>query len=472
MQRCARPTEGSQTRHNVLKAMKPNSAIVFSKSPLERDFLRSRISELGLNTVCFENEAICFDNIKPITPKIVIIQTNSKQVAWRFIFAICASGVICPLLVVSASLKISEFSDNGVELPIYLMPNQLSDDRLKLSIMEIISNTNGKREKEFPQFFLGQNEKISQIRTMLPSITASQDSVLVIGESGTGKELLARLIGRSASSGNLFIKVDCGGLTPSMLTNEWYKRIAAIKSESKSVILLLDRIHLVSKQIQAEILLAMEESGSRKGWYETRQPINVRFLATSELPVEALVSEGRFRKDLFYRLNVIPIFIPPLRERKEDISLLMDYFIIYAAASSDKFVTIPSQRARDTLYLYDWPGNVQELENYMQRVCANGNESCILANNHMPKVKRNTREYFLKSAGTEHLPDPHQIKSLLPDSDELPLRRICEKFVARTEKKLMQKALESTNWNRKQAAKLLDISYKSMLNKMKAYDII
>jgi DNA-binding NtrC family response regulator len=452
--------------------MKPNSVIVFSKSPQERDFLRSRISELGLNTVCFENEAICFDNIKPITPKIVIIQTDSKQVAWRFVFAICASGVTCPLLVVSARLKICEFSANGVGLPIYRVANHLHGDRLALSIMDIINNTSGIGKKEHLSLFLGQSKKISQIRSMLPSIAASRDSVMVIGERGTGKELLVRLLSRSASPGNLFVKIDCGELAPSMLTNEWYKLIATIKSDSRTVTLLLDRIHLVSKQIQAEILLTMEESDSWMGLFENCEPGKVRFVATSELAVDALVSKGQFRKDLFYRLNVIPILIPPLRERKEDISLLMDYFIINSAASSDKYVTIPSQRARETLYLYDWPGNVQELETYMQRVAASGNESCILANNHMPKVKRNAREYFLKSASIEHLPDPHQIKSLLPDAEELPLRRICEEFVARTEKKLMQKALESTNWNRKQAAKLLDISYKSMLNKMKAYDII
>ena len=108
----------------------------------------------------------------------------------------------------------------------------------------------------------------------------------------------------------------------------------------------------------------------------------------------------------------------------------------------------------------------------MYRVIASGSESCIYDNHHIPKLKKNTREYFLKSAATDDLPNIHEIKSSLPDMRDMSLRKVCEEFVTRTEKKLMQKALESTNWNRKKAAQLLNISYKSMLNKMKAYDMV
>ena len=164
--------------------------------------------------------------------------------------------------------------------------------------------------------------------------------------------------------------------------------------------------------------------------------------------------------------------MPPLRDRKADIPLLMDYFLIRACAAGQRSMLIPSQKALDALYLHHWPGNVDELKTYMQRVAAAGNESCIFDNYRIPKPRKNSLEYFLKAAGGEDLPKIHEIKSSLTDMRNLSLKKVCEEFVARTEKKLMQKALESTNWNRKKAAQLLNISYKSMLNKIKVYDII
>lgn len=450
-----------------------NTIIVFSESLAERDFFRSRISELGLKAVCFENEAICFDNVKPISPKIVIVQTDSDQVAWRFIFALYAMDIPRPVVFVSDILENSGFLNSGVQLPIHFIARHRRVEQLMAVIKEIIGRTDDKRDKGHLPLLLGQTATISQIRSMLPSIAESKDSVLVTGEQGTGKELFVRLIAKSAKTENVLIKIDCGELFPAMLANGWLQKIRDSKADSETITILFDGIHLIPKHIQSEILLTMEEADTWTDHYESSRPRDVRFLATSETPVEELVRNGQFRKDLYYRLNVIPVFMPPLRERKEDIALLMDYFVINAAAGNDRCVMIPSRKARDTLYLYDWPGNVEELKTYMRRVSIAGNESCILANSKMPKVRRkNTREHFLKFAWVEDLPKPHEIKRFLPGAGELSLKHICEEFVSRTEKRLMQKALESTNWNRKRAAKLLNISYKSMLNKMKTYDIV
>jgi transcriptional regulator with AAA-type ATPase domain len=150
----------------------------------------------------------------------------------------------------------------------------------------------------------------------------------------------------------------------------------------------------------------------------------------------------------------------------------MDYFLIKACAACQRSMLIPSPRAQDALFLYHWPGNVDELKSYMRRVAAAGNESCIFDNYRLPKLRKNSREYFLRAAGSEDLPKIQEIKKSLPDMHNLSLKKVCEEFVARTEKKLMQRALESTNWNRKKAAQLLNISYKSMLNKIKVYDIV
>jgi len=451
---------------------KTNTLIVFSESFEGRDYLRNRVNEYGFNAVCFEKEVICFDNFKSLAPKIVIAQTDSRQVVWRFIFSICAMGLDSPLLIVSDNIKAEAFSMNGVEISLHFTTIRSQGDRLSEIIPDIIENQQNTGYKAHIPLFLGEAAAIEEIRSMLPSIANSLDPVLIIGEQGTGKELLVRSIAGISKDESLIIKIDCGELHPQMMINGWLERLIATESDSKPVTIFFDGIHLMSKEIQAEILLIMEEADNWKTSQNATKPRDIRIFAASEVIIEDLVRNGEFRKDLFYRLNVIPIHMPPLRDRKEDITLLMDYFIINAGAASKKCIMIPSHKTRDSLYLYHWPGNVEELKTYMGRISTDGNESCIFANNNIPKVRKNTREYFLKSASVEDLPKPNEIKNFLPDMQDLSLKGICEKFVSRTEKKLMQKALETTNWNRKKAAELLNISYKSMLNKMKAYDIV
>jgi DNA-binding NtrC family response regulator len=267
------------------------------------------------------------------------------------------------------------------------------------------------------------------------------------------------------------IKIDCGQLQPEMLINGWLDKALSTGAATKPATLFFSNIHLASKEIQSEILLVIDRV-ERCHMQKSSGILAARIIAACEPVIQERLRNDGFKKELFFRLNVMPVQVPPLRDRKDDIPLLMDYFLIQACAADQRSILISSQKARDALYLYHWPGNVIELKSYMQRVAAAGNESCIFDNHRIPKLKNNSQEYFLRAAGSEDLPKIHEIKNFLPGMHNLSLKKVCEEFVARTEKKLMQRALESTNWNRKKAAELLNISYKSMLNKMKVYDII
>jgi DNA-binding NtrC family response regulator len=225
-------------------------------------------------------------------------------------------------------------------------------------------------------------------------------------------------------------------------------------------------------ELQSDLLLLVEEAGKVETGKNAGTHCRVRFIATSEHPIETLVHRGTFRKDLYYRLNVIPLFLLPLRHRRADIPLLMDYFIIDACVKNNKSLVIPSQKAREMLYVYHWPGNVDELSTFMHRIAKDGNESCIVNNSNIQKSMKYSGGHLLKAASVEELPKAYEIKDFIPTAKSLSLRSICDEFVSRTERRLMRRALDSTNWNRKKAAELLNISYKSMLNKMKAYDII
>lgn len=447
-------------------------AIIYSRSLNERDFLRNQVGACGLSAICFEQENTCIDNIKSIQPGIVIVQTDLPECVWRFLFSLHFTGLRAPLVILSECLNAERFEQFGLEMTIHSISNHQQGRQLSNRIKALTATPLIQRDGDGAPLLVGESADIKKIRTMLPSLSRSHDSILIMGERGTGKELISRLIVQSSKAKNDIIKIDCSGLEPQVLINGAIKKIFGLIEKSGSVTVLLDKIHLISLEIQADLLLLVEEAQKFRDLEKTNAKAGVRFIATSESKIEELVSQGAFRKELYYRLNVIPIFLPPLRDRKMDVSLLMDYFIIESSLKNNKCIVIPSKKTRETLYAHNWPGNVDELSNYMHRVSAEGHEACIFNNNSFQKIlKSSSLENPLKATGNDTLPEAHEIKAFIPTAENLSLRSICDEFVARTEKRLMKKALESTNWNRKKAAALLNISYKSMLNKIKVYDI-
>lgn len=449
-------------------------AIVFSASLDARNYLREQVGVLGLNAICFENEVICYDNFKSIQPNIVIAETGSSEVAWRFIFALHASRILAPLLIVSGNPKNGWTPTKGLQVPVCSAAINRVDKHLLKKLVRIadtaIKNDEHIHGDRIP-LFLGQTGAIQNIRSMLTGIVQTRDSVIIVGEPGTGKELLARLIVALSPNEKMFIKIDCRELKPEMLVNGWFQSVFGKGKKAEPATIFLDHIDQMSPVSQAELRLLIEASRKSSNGLTLKDRNTIRFVASSNMHIESLVEKGAFRKDLFYRLNVIPLDMPPLRQRRDDISLLMDHFIIEACNKMGKCIMVPSQQAREMLYMHSWPGNVKELQNQMWRIAETGSEKCLYANTNMPKVRKDTREYLINVLGKAELPKPSEIKEYLAAIKNMSLKDICDEFVSRTERRLMKKALETTNWNRRKAAQLLNISYKSMLNKMKAYDI-
>lgn len=464
--------------HSLIKGKKSiniATAIVFSTSLGVRNYLRRKVSDCGFQAVCFENEAICFDNIMPIQPGVVIAETDDTEIVWRFVLALHSTEVKAPLLIVSNRLDADRILPRELlQVPVDTISMNFQQHLLltKLDDFFKIDVTRGKISNGFRSpLLVGQTEPIKQIQSILPSIAGTRDSVLIAGEQGTGKELLARLIVSLSEKEECFIKIDCAKLDDDMLVNGWLKKSLCSKKNAEFVTIFMDHLDQLPMASQAKMLLVMDKI--QQIWMAEGTTGNgvIRFIASSEQQVEGLVQKRRFRKDLLYRLNVIPIAIPALRERKDDISLLMDHFIIEACVKNRKCVMVPSQQAREMCYMHDWPRNVAELRQQMYRVVEEGSEKCLYANKGMPKIKESKQRQILNFSGKADLPKPHEIKGSLSNLQNISLKDICNEFVSRTERRLMKKALESTNWNRKKAAEILRISYKSMLNKMKAYDI-
>jgi two-component system response regulator AtoC len=442
-------------------------AIVYSESADGRNYFRSQLNECGFNAVCFGNEAICYDNLRPIQPKIVLAETNSEAVVWRFIFALHAMRVFVPLIVVSARLRTAHFNTTDLKLPLRVI---VPDETKTLAMYKSIKVAN--KSSFGNSLFVGQAEAITTINKMLPMLSKTHDAVLVTGEPGTGKELLIRLIASLADGLRSFIKIDCREIEPDMLINGFLRNTFDNLGHSGSATIFLDHLDELPSACQAEMLMVMDAQQKSGNGETAGCNRGARFLSASSRSVRSLLQEGNFRKDLFYRLNVIPVMLPALRERKEDISLLMDYFVLDSCARMKKCITIPSKKAREVCYLYDWPGNIAELKNQMDRVAKTGNEKCLYANTRLPTLDKKAPFYLDTVAETEDLLRSYAIKENLSDLNNISLKGICNEYVSLTEKRLLKKALAKTNWNRKKAAKLLNMSYKSVLNKIKTYDII
>ena len=320
---------------------------------------------------------------------------------------------------------------------------------------------------------IGNNPEIVKIKDMIPELSRSSKTILIKGEKGTGKELIAKVIQhRSGRRNKPFVKVNCSALTNDMSENELLGRNAqAIKdlnqhkhgvfSVAHTGTLFFDEIGQLPPAYQAELLL-LEKTGMSKTAVRAEEKIDIRVIASTSADLKTLVKKGTFLKNLYDRLNVISIIIPPLRYRLEDIPFLADFFADKYCAEFGKTHYKLSQKTKTMFFNYHWPGNILELENLVKGAVVLGNEYSIISQLDRPDK---INEY------THNFAELTDIKKHIKDLDDLPFKDICRKINAQAEQELMKQALDKTSWNRKKAAMMLNISYKSMLNKIKEYNI-
>jgi DNA-binding NtrC family response regulator len=295
---------------------------------------------------------------------------------------------------------------------------------------------------------------------------------LIQGEPGTGKELIARFIHlKSERHNNPFVKLDVSQL-PADFFEKQLLMLEDRQNGQKNIFatahrgtLLLEEIGKMPTESQATLLKMIDEAKILK---TTDAAMDARIIATSSQDLAALVESGHFLKGLFYRLNVIRINIPPLRMRLEDIPLLADFFTDKFCIESGRSHFQLSDKMKNLFACYYWPGNIQELEDLIKLIVIDGAEDRISRKLRIHKKYRGITDYYQDINTLAGLSD---VKKHVKDLDNISLKKIGGIFLERAEKKLVKKALDSTNWNRKRAAKLLDISYKSLLNKIKEYKL-
>ncbi|MBL7178999.1 MAG: sigma-54-dependent Fis family transcriptional regulator [Desulfobacterales bacterium] len=299
---------------------------------------------------------------------------------------------------------------------------------------------------------IGKSDPMQKIYDMISRVAPTDSTVLITGESGTGKELIARAIhGNSQRCYKPFIAVSCGALPDSLLESELfgYEKGAFTGAENTKKgrfeladqgTLFLDEIGDISLKTQVDLLRVLQRQEFRRLGGQEEISVDVRILAATNRNLKETISENKFREDLFYRLNVISIHVPPLRERKEDIPLLVKAFIRRYCMEMNKELVRISPSALKLLTDYNWPGNVRELENVIERALVIGR-------------------------GREIVPDD------LPFSREETGTAALPKSLKLMEKVHIKKILEETGWNISETARLLEIDRQTLYNKIEKYKI-
>jgi transcriptional regulator with PAS, ATPase and Fis domain len=338
---------------------------------------------------------------------------------------------------------------------------QISTEKRQLALENIRLRQEVEREYSFSGI-IGQSKQVQELFGLIRSIAETDVTVLLQGETGTGKELIARAIHyNSPRKAKRFVAINCGALSLTLLESELFGHekgaFTGAIGQKKGFFeaadggtLFLDEIGEITPSTQVKLLRVLQESElQRVGGTDTIK-VDVRIIAANNQNLENLVNEGRFRQDLYYRLKVFPVVVPPLRERREDIPLLVSHFIEKFKQSMHKEITGVSPQAMSMLIAHNWLGNIRELENAIQRmmvVC----KGKILDSADLP----------IEIRGKDSESQP-------PSKD---LREISRESAGIAEKRAILEALEKTGGNVTKAAKSLGISRATLQNKMKVYGL-
>jgi two-component system response regulator AtoC len=309
---------------------------------------------------------------------------------------------------------------------------------------------------------LAKSARMQEIFRTISKIAEYKTTVLVTGESGVGKELVARAIHRrSTRRGGPFVAVNCGAIPENLLESELFghKKGAftdashdrrGLFEEATTGTLFLDEIGELPLALQVKLLRVLEDEKIRRVGDTRDLQVDVRIITATHRDLHAETKAGRFREDLFYRLNVLPIHCPPLRERRDDIPLLIDHFVAKNNTRLGTSIRGLDTETRRLLYEYSWPGNVRELENTIERAMVLSEGEQIVAAD-LPERIREAR-------------DPVQVQLASGELSVKKTTRIIEEI-------LIRRALQKTKGNRTRAAEVLEISHRALLYKIKDYQI-
>jgi two-component system, NtrC family, response regulator AtoC len=383
------------------------------------------------------------------------------------------------------------FHETDLEVP---LANALKQRQLSREVASLREELQSKAKHNL---LFGNSERMAEVRDLIERVADTDVTVLIRGESGTGKELVARALYLSSLRRDKpFVKVNCAALPTELLESELFgfERGAftgAIQQKpgkfefANHGTMFLDEIGDMSFPLQAKLLQVLQDGEFARLGGKHDVKVDVRVIAATNRDLEQMVARAQFREDLFFRLNVVCIHLPPLRERREEIPLLADYLLKKYSVQYNKPC---SELSRETMRLfmdYDWPGNIRELENLMKRAVVLGSEEPIRkeitqgiamaahrvhppANVHPASARAAALGAAAGAMGVAPAPPtPAELAAAAAEAGNYSLKDISREAARQAERELILKMLQQTRWNRKETAEILGISYKALLYKIK-----
>ena len=458
--------------------MSKRSILVVDDDQSVRNYLSDFLTSCGYTVECSESgdqavarlsagytpSVIVQDIVMPGINGIEVLESVKKTNPTIPVIILSAAGqtktVVEAMKMGAADFLVKPFEEQELELAI---ENVVEKQKLKEEVKTL--------KRQLDSYvdagdILTTNPKLLKIKEIAKHVADTDVPVLVTGESGVGKEVLARYVHTHSSRHDKpFVKVNCAALPNELLESELfgYERGAftgALNDKpgkfelADKGTLLLDEIGEMTPHLQAKLLHVLQDSEyTRLGGKRTIH-VDARVLASTNINLEENVANGKFREDLYFRLNVIRVDIPPLRERREDIPVLANYFLCRYRDRYKSTVDEISPSLMDSFLRYDWPGNVRQLENAVKRYLI------------LPDMNMNLSELKEQTQSTTSVPVP-----VKPKEDNMSLKDVGTRAAEHAEKELVLRVLEETSWNRKQAARRLNICYKALLNKLKRWQI-
>jgi two-component system response regulator PilR (NtrC family) len=445
-----------------------------------RDFLKIMLKRSGYQVHTAENADIALALVKERSFDLVISDIRMPHTSGLDLLAsIKETAPDLPVIMITAFASPDDAVIAMKNGAFDYISKPFNVDEIK-SVVESATSRKNKSgpAPQHPDSFpgiIGQSKEMLKIYDIIRRIAPTPASVLIYGESGTGKELVAQAIhANSLVAANPFVPITCSAIPNELMESELFGHVKGsftgaisdkhgLFSQANTGTAFLDEIGELTPLIQTKLLRVLQEREIKPVGSTKIQQISVRIIAATNKILEEEILAGRFREDLFYRLAVVPIRVPPLRERKGDVPLLVHHFLQKYSKRLDKKVQEISSYAMQVLMNYDFPGNVRELENIIERGVAMESSNIILPENLSLSVSA-------RQGRSEEQPPSSPIFQAASGEEEL-FDIGLEKVVDNLEKKLITFALEKTGNSKIKAAELLKVSFRSLRYKTKKYGI-